>query len=113
MDPLCATLATTSEAVNEYLDIAQLRGAIGSIGSWLVKNRQSEYRTTEARRRRTMSSVGIGTSVGLGAMIGGLLGAPRVAAAEYIGTFVFYGFASGCLFELCRLAFTSTRSFHR
>ena len=60
-----------------------------------------------------MSGLGIGTSVGLGAMIGAMLGAPGADVAEYIATFVFYGFWSGLIFEAYRFAFTWKHPFSR
>jgi hypothetical protein len=60
-----------------------------------------------------MSGLGIGTSVGLGALIGAELGAPGASVAEYIATFFFYAILSGGLFELYRFAFTWKHPFSR
>ena len=61
----------------------------------------------------TMSGLGIGTSVGLGAMIGAGLVAPGVDVVEYIATFAFYGFMSGLIFEVYRFALTWKHPFSR
>ena len=61
----------------------------------------------------TMSGIGIGTSVGLGAMIGAGIVAPNADVIEYITTFAFYGFISGFIFESYRLAFTYKHPFSR
>ena len=52
-----------------------------------------------------MNGLGIGTSVGLGALIGLGIVAPDVELTEYLATVFFYGFLSGVLFELYRFAF--------
>ena len=46
-------------------------------------------------------------------MIGALLVAPGAPVAEYIATFVFYGFMSGLIFELYRFALTWKHLFNR
>lgn len=60
-----------------------------------------------------MSGIGIGTSVGLGAMIAAGIVAPSVDVVEYIATFFFYGFMSGLIFEVYRFAFTWKHPFSR
>ena len=60
-----------------------------------------------------MNGVGIGTSVGLGVMIGGLLTVPDAPIVECVGAFVFYALLSGGLFELYRFAFTWKHPFRR
>lgn len=60
-----------------------------------------------------MSGLGIGTSVGLGALIGAMLRAPGASTAEYIATLLFYGLLSGGIFELYRFAFTWKHPFSR
>jgi hypothetical protein len=51
-----------------------------------------------------INGIGVGTAVGLGAIIGlGIVGS-SAAIAEYVATFVFYGFMSGLAFHLWKLA---------
>jgi hypothetical protein len=52
-----------------------------------------------------MNGIGIGTSVGLGCLIGLLIVDPGVAVNEVLTTIFFYGVISGLLFELYRFAF--------
>ena len=52
-----------------------------------------------------MNGIGIGTSVGLGCLIGLFIVAPGMAVEEVLATFFFYGLMSGLLFELYRFAF--------
>jgi hypothetical protein len=60
-----------------------------------------------------VNGIGIGTAVGLGATIGLGIVSPAAATAEYVATFVFYGFWSGLVFEAYRLAFTWKHPFRR
>jgi hypothetical protein len=60
-----------------------------------------------------MNGLGIGTSVGLGALIGLGIVAPSAPVIEYVATFAFYGFVSGMLFEMYRFAFTWKHPFRR
>ena len=60
-----------------------------------------------------MNGLGIGTSVGLGALIGLGIVSPGVQVTEYVATVAFYGFLAGVLFELYRFAFTWRHPFHR
>ena len=60
-----------------------------------------------------MSGIGIGTSVGLGAIIGAGIVAPDMDVLEYVATFAFYGFMSGLIFEVYRMAFTWKHQFSR
>ena len=60
-----------------------------------------------------MNGIGIGTSVGLGALIGLGIVNPGVQVIEYVATFGFYGLVSGFLFELYRFAFTWKHPFRR
>ncbi len=60
-----------------------------------------------------MNGIGIGTSVGLGALIGLGIVDPNVEVMEYVATFAFYGIMSGLLFELYRFAFTWRHPFRR
>lgn len=54
----------------------------------------------------SMNGLGVGASVGLGAIIGLSLVSPGGALIEYVATFGFYGFLTGLLFELYRFALT-------
>jgi hypothetical protein len=56
-----------------------------------------------------MNGIGIGLAVGLGALASALLLAPGAEPVEYVGTFVFYAWWSGFLFELYRLALSTQR----
>lgn len=56
-----------------------------------------------------INGLGIGTSVGLGAIIGLSIVAPAAGIVEFVATFAFYGGISGLLFELYRFAFTWNR----
>jgi hypothetical protein len=60
-----------------------------------------------------MNGLGVGTSVGLGALIGTGLVAPESQLVEYIATGVFWGFMSGLIFEAYRFAFTWKHPFRR
>ena len=60
-----------------------------------------------------MSGLGIGTSVGLGVMIGGMLGAPDAPLPECAAAFIFYALLSGGLFELYRWAINWKHPFSR
>jgi hypothetical protein len=60
-----------------------------------------------------MNGIGIGTSVGLGAIIGMGIISPGAQVVEYVATFAFYGMLSGIIFELYRFAFTYQRPFKR
>jgi hypothetical protein len=60
-----------------------------------------------------VNGLGIGTTVGLGALIGLGIVAPGAQIIEYLATFAFYGMISGLLFELYRFAFTFKRPFSR
>ena len=51
-----------------------------------------------------VNGIGIGSSVGMGAMIGLGLVAPGAQLVEYVTTFAFFGFWSGLLFEAYRFA---------
>ena len=60
-----------------------------------------------------MNGLGIGVTVGLGALIGSGIVAPGAQVVEYLATFVFYGLMSGLIFELYRFAITYKRPFSR
>ena len=60
-----------------------------------------------------MNGIGIGTTVGLGALIGLGINSPGAEIVEYVATFAFYGLVSGLLFELYRFAFSYRRPFGR
>ncbi len=52
-----------------------------------------------------MNGIGIGTSVGLGALIGLGLVAPNAQLVEYVLTFAFWGITAGAAFEGVRMLF--------
>ena len=56
-----------------------------------------------------MNGFGVGSVVGLGTLIGLGLVSPGAPLAEYISTFVFYGFCAGVLAEVVRFALTFRR----
>ena len=60
-----------------------------------------------------MNGIGIGTSVGLGALIGLGIVQPSSQVIEYVATGAFYGVVTGFLFELYRFAFTWKHPFRR
>ena len=60
-----------------------------------------------------MSGLGIGTSVGLGVLIGAELTSPGGPVVEYFAGFFFYALLSGGLFELYRWAFNWKHPFRR
>jgi hypothetical protein len=60
-----------------------------------------------------MNGIGVGTSVGLGAIIGMGFVAPDSQLIEYVATFAFYGLLTGVIFELYRFAFSFRRPFGR
>jgi hypothetical protein len=51
-----------------------------------------------------MNGIGIGTSVGLGTLIGLYIVAPGIEITEVFATLFFYGLMSGFLFEIYRFA---------
>ena len=51
-----------------------------------------------------MNGIGIGASVGFGAMIGLGLVSPDAQLEEYVTTFAFFGIWSGLIFETYRFA---------
>lgn len=55
-----------------------------------------------------MNGIGVGTSVGLGCIIGLGLVAPSAPLMEYVATFVVYGILSGLTFETFRFIFRKT-----
>lgn len=60
-----------------------------------------------------MNGLGVGTSVGLGALIGLGIVAPGADIAEYVATAAFYGMLTGIVFELYSFAFGYQRPFKR
>ena len=55
---------------------------------------------------QAMNGIGVGTSAGLGAMIGLGLVAGDVSLLEYVTTMAFYGLLSGFIFHLYKMALT-------
>jgi len=51
-----------------------------------------------------MNGFGVGTSVGLGALIGLGIVQPGVQIIEYVSTFAFYGLLSGFVFHFWQIA---------
>ena len=112
---MIATLQPAFEAVNGYIDIEGPRGEIPG-GVTLILSRSAPRKLRGAALtadNRAMTGLGIGTSVGLGVLIGAELGAPGAPMAEYIAAFLFYAFLSGGLFELYRFALTWKHPFKR
>jgi hypothetical protein len=60
-----------------------------------------------------MNGIGVGTSVGLGAIIGMGIVNTSVQTIEFVSTFIFYGFVSGLLFEGYRMALRDWNPFRR
>jgi hypothetical protein len=58
-----------------------------------------------------INGIGVGTSVGLGALIGLGIVSPGAATIEFVTTFAFYGFVSGVIFEAYKFAFSWRRPF--
>ena len=59
-----------------------------------------------------MNGLGIGTSVGLGGMIGLGLVSPGAQLEEYVATFAFFGIWSGLIFETYRFALSKNPFAH-
>lgn len=55
----------------------------------------------------SMNGFGVGTAVGLGAIIGLGIVSPSAAIIEYVATFAVYGSLAGLVFEAYRFAFTA------
>jgi len=51
-----------------------------------------------------MNGIGVGTAVGLGTIIGLGIVAPSADTSEYLATFLFYGFMSGLIFHVWKVA---------
>jgi hypothetical protein len=60
-----------------------------------------------------INGVGVGTSVGLGLLIGMRIVVPDMATIEVVTSFVFYGGMTGLIFELYKFAFSWRHPFRR
>ena len=60
-----------------------------------------------------INGVGVGTSVGLGILIGMRIVVPDMATIEVVTSFVFYGGMTGLIFELYKFAFSWKHPFRR
>lgn len=58
-----------------------------------------------------MNGLGVGATVGLGAVIGLAIVAPGTQMIEFMATAGFYGFVSGMIFHAYQWALTSDRPF--